>query len=109
MAERVLILSADKWAMPDEKTGEMRNGVSVWYVNQYREDTPDSWGYKPTKIGADPSLLDEIRSAKLPAVFEAEYGSRPGAQNRPTLTLTKLVKLGSVNAFHAKAPAAQPA
>ncbi|MDC7832355.1 hypothetical protein [Pseudomonas benzopyrenica] len=109
MAERVLILSADKWAMPDEKTGEIRNGVSVWYVNDYREDTADAFGFKPTKISADPSLLDELRGAKLPAVFEADYGSRPGAQNKPTLTIVKLTKIASVNVFNVKAPAAQPA
>lgn len=109
MAERVLILSADKWAMPDEKTGEIRNGVSVWYVNDYREDTHDAFGFKPTKISADPSLLDELRGAKLPAMFEADYGSRPGAQNKPTLTIVKLSKVGSVNLFNVKAPAAQPA
>lgn len=109
MAERVLILSADKWAMPDEKTGEIRNGVSVWYVNDYREDTADAFGFKPTKISADPSLLDELLGAKLPAVFEADYGSRPGAQNKPTLTIVKLTKIASVNVFNVKAPAAQPA
>lgn len=110
--ERVLILSADKWDMIDERTGVASNGVTVWYVNDYREDTPVSSGFKPTKVPALPSLLEALLSAKLPAVVEPSFGTRPGAQNKPTLTLTNFSKVGSVNLlnlFSAKAPAAQPA
>ena len=33
MADRALLLSADLWEMADEKTGEIRRGASVWYIN----------------------------------------------------------------------------
>lgn len=97
--EKALILSADSWSMPDEKTGEIRKGVSVWFVNDYRDDTEEAVGFKPTKVSADAELLPMLRSAKLPAVFNMHYGSRPGAQGKATLTLIKADKIASVNLF----------
>ena len=99
MSERVLILSVDKWEMPDEKTGELRRGLSVWYVNEYREDTPDAFGFKPTKIGAVPELFDTFKKAKLPSLCEVDFGSRPGAQNKATLTLVDFRLIGNLNLF----------
>lgn len=106
MAERALILSCDSWAMPDEKTGEIRKGLSVWFVNDYREDTPEALGYKPTKVSADVALFDQLRKASLPAMFEMHYGSRPGAQGKATLTLIKAQHVGNVNLFAEPAPKA---
>ena len=93
MAELALITSADPWQMVDEKTGEIRNGVSIWYLNDYRDDEGDKFGFKPTKVSADRSILESLRG-KLPGLFELEYGSRPGAQGKATLTLigAKLVR-----------------
>lgn len=102
MAERALITSADTWEMVDEKTGELRKGLSVWYLNEYREDTANAFGFKPTKVSADVSLQASMIN-KLPGLFELEYGSRPGAQGKATLTLigVKFVKevdlFGSMN------------
>lgn len=106
--EQALILSADSWSMPDERTGEIRTGVSVWFVNSYREDTAEALGYKPTKVSADLTLLPLLRSAKLPAIFNMHYGSRPGAQGKATLTLIKADKVSSVTLF-AEIPAASTA
>ncbi|MNF51155.1 hypothetical protein D3C81_2052050 [compost metagenome] len=99
MAERALILSADAWEMADEKTGELRKGVSVWFINDYREDTHSAIGYKPTKVSAESALLDSLRRAQLPAMFEMHYGSRPGAQGKATLTLIKADHVGNVKLF----------
>lgn len=83
MAEKALVLSADPWEMTDEKTGEVRKGASIWYLNTYREG---DLGQKPTKVSVAPELMAQIKG-KLPAVCELEYGSRPGAQNKATLTV----------------------
>jgi len=80
--ERVLILSCDHWRMVDEKTGEISQGYSVWYVNEYREDTATSFGLKPTKMMLrDQAMADSLRGL-LPCVAEAAMSSRPGAQNK---------------------------
>jgi len=99
MSERALVLSCDSWDMTDEKTGEMRRGLSVWYVNDYRDDGSESLGFKPTKVSADRQLLDKLRDAKLPALFDLDFGSRPGAQGKATLTLIGLTKVQSVDLF----------
>ncbi len=83
MAEKALILSGDPWDMTDEKTGQRITGVSLWYVNQYRDGEN---GQKPTKVTATPELFDQLKG-QLPAVCEMEYGSRPGAQGKATLTV----------------------
>lgn len=99
MSEKALVLSADSWSMPDEKTGEIRSGVSVWYVNDYRENTDKGVGMKPTKVSSDPSLFEALRKATLPALFEMHYGSRPGAQGKATLTLVGLTHVADVDVF----------
>lgn len=101
MAERALILSADSWEMVDEKTGELRKGLSVWFINDYREDGIGSFGFKPTKVTADLAMIDSLRAAKLPALFDMDYGSRPGAQGKATLTLIKATKVANVKLFDA--------
>lgn len=99
MAERALVLSADAWEMPDEKTGEIRKGVSVWYVNSYREDEAKSVGFKPTKLAATFDAFDQLRVGGLPGLFEMDFGTRPGAQNKATLTLISAKHVGKVELF----------
>lgn len=99
MSERALVLSADTWGMTDEKTGQLINGVSCWYVNDYRDDTDDSFGLKPTKISATPEIYAELKKVRLPALFDLDFGSRPGAQGKATLTLTRATYVRSVNFF----------
>lgn len=105
MAERALVLSADPWEMADEKTGEIRKGCSLWYLNSYREG---DMGQKPTKVSVALELLGQIKG-KLPGVFELEYGSRPGAQNKATLTVVGLRMLAPIDLAqlcNVRAPAA---
>lgn len=104
MSERALVLSVDRWEMPDERTGEIRKGLSVWYVNDYREDTADAIGYKPTKVSAALELFPVFAKARLPALFGMTYGSRPGAQGKATLTLIKADAQANVNIFTAEVP-----
>lgn len=99
MAEVALVLSADKWSMPDEKTGQVLEGYSVWFVNDYRDDTADSVGFKPTKISATPEMFKKLQLAKLPGVFEMVYGSRPGAQGKATLTLVDIKYISDIDLF----------
>lgn len=99
MSDRAVVLSADVWEFTDEKTGEVRKGASVWYVNDYRDDSADGLGFKPTKVTATPEIFDQLRGAQLPAMFDLEFGSRPGAQNKATLTLVRMKHQGDVDLF----------
>lgn len=98
MAERALILSADVWNMKDEQSGKPLSGVSVWYVNDYRDDSTESFGFKPTKVSATAETLLDLRG-KLPGVFEVSFGSRPGAQNKAQLTLVGVKHVAAVDLF----------
>lgn len=106
MAEVALVLSCDAWDMADEKTGEMRSGWSIWYVNDYREDSQTSFGYKPTKVSATPEMGKVFASYNLPALCELDYGSRPGAQNKATLTVIGAKQVKSVVLFPSDKPKA---
>lgn len=96
MSEKALVLSADAWEMADEKTGEIRNGWSCWYVNNYREDSAKSFGFKPSKISLSNELAADLRKVKLPAVCELDFGSRPGQGGKATLTITGFRVVSSV-------------
>lgn len=103
MSEQALITSADVWEMKDEMTGVVRKGLSVWYLNDYREDTSVAFGVKPTKISASLDLLGSVQN-KLPGVFDLEFGSRPGANGKATLTLTGLKFIRSFDLFGSSVP-----
>lgn len=101
MAEKALVLSGDAWAMTDEKSGEMLNGVSVWFVNPYREQGAKAGeaGYKPAKVGATAELFEKLRAIKLPAVCEMVYGAKPGAAGKATLVLIDILNPKPVDLF----------
>lgn len=99
MAEKVLILSADSWGMTDKETGEFVKGVSVWFVNEYREDTETSVGQKPSKVSATPEIFEKLRKSPLPGLYELSFGSRSGAQGKATLTLVDAKYVGEAKLF----------
>lgn len=90
MADRCLILSADSWNMTDEKSGEMLAGVSVWYVNDYREDAEGSFGFKPTKVTLQDADMFKQLSSKLPCLADLDFRSKPGAGGKASLVLGKI-------------------
>lgn len=101
MAERALVLSADQWQMPDEKTGEIIKGTSIWFLNSYRESSEGAVGFKPTKVSGSFDMFHEMSKAQLPALCELEFGSRPGAAGKATLTLIGIKPIKSVDLFGA--------
>ncbi|MBR8030375.1 hypothetical protein KDX27_42195 [Burkholderia cenocepacia] len=99
MAERALILSADAWEMADERTGEIRKGVSFWYVSNYREDDVKSAGFKPTKLSGTFEAFDQVRTGGLPALCDIDFATRPGKDNKATLTLVAAKHVSKVDLF----------
>lgn len=93
MSEKALVLSADTWEMPDERTGVINRGVSVWYINDYRDDTENAIGSKPIKCSCTADTFAKIKKAGAPGVFSLDFRTRPGAQGKPTLTLVDVTPL----------------
>lgn len=99
--ETVLIISADKWEFPDEKTGEIRKGATIQYVSDYREDTDDSVGFKPIKTSVKDEVFDAIKKAGAPAMYSLDVRSRPGKDNKPTLSIVSAKFVKQVKIFEA--------
>lgn len=99
--ETVLIISADKWNMTDEKTGELRNGVTLQYVNDYREDTDTSVGFKPIKTSVSDAVFDVIKKSGAPAMYKLDTRSRPGKDGKPTLSVISAQFVKPVKIFEA--------
>lgn len=95
--EEVLLLSADPWEMADEKTGELRRGVSVFFVSNYRDGDN---GLKPTKISADRAIYDMVRG-KLPALGKLFVTTRPGAGGKASVLVSKIELTKSLDLFKA--------
>lgn len=93
---KVLLVSADKYELTDENTGELRRGSTLWYLNDYREDTRESMGHKPTKISGSVELIEAIAESVigLPAYAELSFITKPGAGGKASLMISgvKIIK-----------------
>ncbi|MCK9235891.1 MAG: hypothetical protein M0P09_06200 [Acholeplasmataceae bacterium] len=87
MSNKLLILSCDKWNFQDEKTGEVKSGVSIWSLSNYRQDTDREKGLKPQKISSDPSFFDLLKGLTLPILVDPSYTILPGAQGASSVRL----------------------
>jgi hypothetical protein len=97
--ETALVLSADHYEFTDEKTGDVRRGVTVQYITDYREDTPRSVGYKPIKAPAASDVFDAIKKNGAPALYHLTTKTRPGKEGKPALTVVKADLIKSLSIF----------
>lgn len=105
--ESVLVLSADRWELTDERTGEIRRGVTLSYVNSYRETTERSVGLRPTKAPATEEAFDAIRKAGAPGLYQLDFRTRPGKESVPVVTIVKAECIRKLDLF-ADSPTAVP-
>jgi hypothetical protein len=108
MADRALILSADHYSIPDEKTGVIQDLFQVWYVNDYRDDSDTEIGCKPIKMLTTPEIFGELRKQSLPSLFDLDLRSRPGKANAAALTVVG-IKFVSDPKLFAPAPTSKAA
>jgi hypothetical protein len=99
---KYLVLSVDRYEFQDDK-GQTRSGATVWAVNDYRDDTAESAGFKPTKIGIAEELFKTFRTTQLPAMFEVDFSAKPGKDGKPTLVVVDAKHLKPVPLFDKKA------
>lgn len=102
-AEKYVVLSVDRYEFTDDKTGELRSGATVHAINDYREDTAESAGYKPTKLSIVEALFKTFRAAQLPALFEVDFTLRPGKDGKAVAVVSGAKHLKSVPLFDKKA------
>lgn len=108
MSDRALVLSGDHYTIPDEKTGVVQSLFQVWYVNDYREDSPTEMGGKPIKMLTTPEIFAQLRQHPLPSLFDLDLRSRPGKANAAALTIVGFKFVSTPKIFDA-APLAKAA
>src|SRR5262245_57865780 len=102
--ETVLLLSADSWELKDEHTGEIRRGVTVTYVNNYREPDGRSVGLRPIKAPATADVFSSVRPGGAPGLYSLDFRTRPGKESKPVLTVTRADLVEPLALFQANAP-----
>lgn len=90
MSETVLILRASKWEMTDEKTGEIRKGCTVHYINDYQVETATAVGDAPLKVQATEEVFIEIKKHKAPGIYEIGTRTKPGKEGQATVVMTQV-------------------
>ena len=98
---KVLLLSADKYQLTNENTGEVISGTTLYYLNNYREDGQGSIGLKPTKIGGSSDLFQEIKAQglTLPAMVSLQVSTKPGAGGKASLVCVGVEHESSIELF----------
>lgn len=99
MADRALILSADHYQIPNERTGEVESLYQVWYVNDYRDDSETEVGCKPIKMLTTGQIFEQLRKASLPSLFDLDLRSRPGKGNAAALTVVGITYVSTPSLF----------
>lgn len=97
--EQFIVLSADQWRFTDPDSGEIRAGVSLHCVTDYRDPTDTSVGFKPMKMtGSDAAFL-EIKKGGAPGLYELSMRSRPGKDGVPTMQVVGARLLKKLDIF----------
>ena len=98
MSELAFVISVDRGVMTDERTGRPNAWANCHYLTDYRVDGEDSAGYKPIKAPVTPEAFDILHQHGV-GLYKLDFKTRPGAMGKPTLTLTKVEPVGSLDVF----------
>jgi len=98
MADTALVLSADKYEIPDDK-GVVQSLHQVWFINEYREASEKEKGSKPIKMLVDGPVFAELMKHDLPALFDLEVKTRPGKGNAVSAVVTGFKYVGTPQIF----------
>lgn len=86
---KVLVLNAKTYRVEDEKTGQVIEGVSVWYLNPNSKTIE---GITPMKLSipSDQKILTAKVLGQAPGVFNFEFDIMPGKGNKAVMKLSDL-------------------
>lgn len=101
MADLALILSADKYEIPDSKTGEIQSLHQIWMSNEYRVSTEKEKGCKPMKMLVEAPIFEEIMKCEIPGLFAVDVKMRPGKGNTVAATVVGFKFIGAPKIFPA--------
>lgn len=84
MNEGYLILGINAYKFPQEGTGEMIEGVTVYYCDAPAQ-TAQQKGLFPMKITGTTEMLKDF--TQLPAFYDIDFAMKPGSNGKPTVAL----------------------
>jgi len=99
MADTALILSCDKYEIPDSQTGEVQKLHQVWMSNDYRVASDKEKGCKPMKVMVEPEVFASLMAHDLPSLFEVDVKMRPGKGNALAATVVGFKFLSTPKIF----------
>lgn len=85
----VVVLSARRYSMTDEKTGELVQGTKIEYVEDW-EPQPEQNKRGLSVLTANFSYEMFETVGALPAVFSADFQLVAGARGKPTVKMGEL-------------------
>lgn len=98
MSDIALILSADKYEIPDA-AGVVQNLHQVWMSNEYRVSTEKEKGCKPMKVMVEADVFQSIMKHELPGLFDVDVKMRPGKGNALAATVVGFKFIGAPKIF----------
>lgn len=98
LSQEVIILYAGYYSVQDDKTGEIKQGVSVSYYFNTSLDVIDnvngSVGTRPAKCTVSPDLLPKF--VKAPALYNAEFVMTVDSKGKPGLVISDIDYISQV-------------
>lgn len=80
-----LVLHVRPWALTDEVTKELREGLTVTYIDPTTPSQDGEVGIPPLNITADKGLMPSFTSA--PGLYDLSFSQRRGKAGKPQLVL----------------------
>lgn len=98
LTQEVIVLYAGYYSIQDEKTGEVKEGVSVSYYLSASlnaiENVNGTVGLRPAKCTVSPDVLPKIK--KAPALYNAEFIMTVDSKGKPSLLISDLEYISQV-------------
>lgn len=96
--QEIIVLYAGYYSISDDKTGELKEGVSISYYTSTSLDVIDnsngSVGLRPAKCTVSPALLPKL--VRAPALYNAEFSMTVDSKGRPVLSICDLDYISQV-------------
>ena len=84
-ANDVVVLSARRYSMVDDKTGEVVQGCKIQYVEDWEGQLQQNRSTHVLQWGVQRAAFGDF--AKLPATYSATFQLEEGARGRPQLRM----------------------
>jgi hypothetical protein len=75
---KIIVLAARNWELRDDKTGEIRSGVSIEGTEAMVSNEKDYKGSGFVNYSASDEAWNDLKAIQLPAICDVEVGVKKG-------------------------------